>query len=373
LNLHSHLPTALSGPAERVFGWDLLRGMCALAVAAYHLMFWQDLASIHTLGSYGVYLFFVLSGASLAYNYVDKMQSGRFSWPQFLWVRYWRLAPRYVALMLIALPWKVLNIGLSTDLLTLYLLNATFLFGFFNPSMNAVLVGGWSLGIEAIYYLLFPLLMMSFARLWLVITVFVLLLVTQIAWIAGSVGQGGYNLENTALYFQAPAFAAYFMGGCILGVVKRKKLHGSFPHPQTALIILLTGFGLMMVLNPVLAGDEITGWRGFVLGGMCLVMVYAASCWVVPDHMVNLARYFGDATYGLYLLHPVLFFGMVQIVFPRLGISHPGDWAVSSRILFGAAIIVLAFGLALLSERYFENPLRTLLKSRHNKARETMG
>jgi peptidoglycan/LPS O-acetylase OafA/YrhL len=236
-----------------------------------------------------------------------------------------------------------------------------------------VLVGGWSLGIEAIYYLLFPLLMMSFARLWLVITVFVLLLVTQIAWIAGSVGQGGYNLENTALYFQAPAFAAYFMGGCILGVVKRKKLWRSFPHPQTALIILLTGFGLMMVLNPVLAGDEITGWRGFVLGGMCLVMVYAASCWVVPDHMVNLARYFGDATYGLYLLHPVLFFGMVQIVFPRLGISHPGDWAVSSRILFGAAIIVLAFGLALLSERYFENPLRTLLKSRHNKARETMG
>ena len=203
MNLHSHLPTALSGPAERVLGWDLLRGMCAFAVAAYHLMFWQDLASIHTLGSYGVYLFFVLSGASLAYNYVDKMQSGRFSWPQFLWIRYLRLAPLYVALMLIALPWKVLKTGLSTDLLTLYLLTATFLFGFFNPSMNAVLVGGWSLGIEAIYYLLFPLLMVSFSRFWLAVTVFVLLLVIQIAWIAGSIGQGGYNLESAALYFQA--------------------------------------------------------------------------------------------------------------------------------------------------------------------------
>ena len=70
--------------AKRVPGWDLLRGICALAVACYHLMFWQDVAAIHTLGSYGVYLFFVLSGASLAYNYIDKFESGQFSFSNLL-------------------------------------------------------------------------------------------------------------------------------------------------------------------------------------------------------------------------------------------------------------------------------------------------
>ena len=49
----------------RVLGWDVLRGVCALAVASYHLLLWLDIAALHTFGSYGVYLFFVLSGASL--------------------------------------------------------------------------------------------------------------------------------------------------------------------------------------------------------------------------------------------------------------------------------------------------------------------
>ncbi|RYY87902.1 MAG: acyltransferase, partial [Comamonadaceae bacterium] len=50
-------------PGERVLGWDLLRGLSAVAVATYHLLSWQQVAAIHAWGSYGVYLFFVLSGA----------------------------------------------------------------------------------------------------------------------------------------------------------------------------------------------------------------------------------------------------------------------------------------------------------------------
>jgi peptidoglycan/LPS O-acetylase OafA/YrhL len=52
----------------RVLGWDLLRGLCALTVASYHLLYWLGLAELPALGTYGVYLFIVLSGASLAIN-----------------------------------------------------------------------------------------------------------------------------------------------------------------------------------------------------------------------------------------------------------------------------------------------------------------
>ena len=54
---------------ERVLGWDLLRGLCALTVASYHLLYWLKIVELPALGTYGVYMFFVLSGASLAYNY----------------------------------------------------------------------------------------------------------------------------------------------------------------------------------------------------------------------------------------------------------------------------------------------------------------
>jgi peptidoglycan/LPS O-acetylase OafA/YrhL len=82
---------------DRVLGWDVLRGLCALAVASYHLLAWQDVATLHTFGSYGVYLFFVLSGASLAYNY-QGLIDGPPAVLRFLAVRWLRLAPLFVAI-----------------------------------------------------------------------------------------------------------------------------------------------------------------------------------------------------------------------------------------------------------------------------------
>lgn len=355
-------------PAQRVSGWDLLRGMCALAVASYHLMYWQGIAGIHTLGSYGVYLFFVLSGASLAYNYVDKIQAKRFSWGEFLWVRYLRLAPLYLLLMLIALPWKLIKEAPAFDLIRTYVLNATFLFGFFNPSQNAALVGGWSLGIEAIFYLLFPLMMFAFRSAWLAAGLFSVLLVLQISWIAWSFSDIIHNPQAAVAYFQAPAFVAYFMGGCTLGVMKRQGFLKNFQASGTGLIGVSAGFVLMVLVNPMAAGHEIVGWRGFLLGLSCFVMVYCASCTAVSGELGQIAKYFGDATYGVYLIHPVLFFGLVQVVFPRLGIASPVHWPITGRLLFGCLIIGLAFWLALLSERYFEARLRNFLKPRRLKA-----
>ncbi len=348
--------------AKRVPGWDLLRGICALAVACYHLMFWQDVAAIHTLGSYGVYLFFVLSGASLAYNYIDKFESGQFSFSNFLRVRYLRLAPLYLALMLIALPWKLGKEGLTVDLTLTYLLNATFLFGFFNPSVNASLVGGWSLGIEAIFYLAFACIMMTFRSTRLAVAFFILLVAIQVSWVALTLGQALGSAQNVQAYFQAPAFAAYFMGGCLLGVAKRKGLLEAFRFEFLGFALLFAGFALMVLVNPKVATDEVLGWRGFILGATCFGMVYAASRISMAGYWTKLAGYFGDATYGLYLIHPVLFFGLVQIIFPRLDIANPSHWTLGARLIFGCSVIGLACGLALLSERYFEKPVRHFFK-----------
>lgn len=347
--------------SRRVLGWDLLRGLCALAVAAYHLMYWQDLATIHTLGSYGVYLFFILSGASLAYTYADAINAGQFSALRFLWSRYVRLAPLYLALMAAVLPWKLLKDGTSVGLTTTYLLNATFLFGFFNPSLNAVLVGGWSLGIEAIFYLLFPVLMLSFRRWWLASSVFLGLLLVQATWIFASFTSSGGYAQNTTHYFQAPAFVAYFMGGCVLGVLTQKKWLEPTGNSLRALVILLAGFVLFVLINPVQSGDEIFGWRGIILSSVCFLMVYAATRIRLHVRLQKLSEHLGDATYGLYLLHPVLFFGLVQIIFPRSGISNPTQWTDDARILFGVLVIGAAFLLAILSERYFEKPIRAYL------------
>ena len=91
---------------NRVLGWDLLRGLCALAVGVYHLSMWLEVGHFYAFGSYGVYIFFVLSGASLMYTYGGHLEERSFKFKKFLLFRYFRLAPLYILLMLLVLPWK---------------------------------------------------------------------------------------------------------------------------------------------------------------------------------------------------------------------------------------------------------------------------
>lgn len=352
----------------RVLGWDLLRGLCAMAVVVYHLLLWQDVAALHTFGSYGVYLFFVLSGASLTYTYSDRLQAGSFSFGQFLWVRYMRLAPLYLALTALVLPWKVLKEGATAALAGKVLLNASFLFGFHDPALNATLVGGWSLGIEAIFYLLFPVLAWLSLRAGAGLGVFGVLLAVQAAWIAGTVGAPGGYASNVIAYHQVPAFAAYFMGGCLLGQWRRSAVMPAWPASLVLAAIAL-GFVLLALLNPLQAGDELLGWRGAACCALCFVLAGLASTLRLGRGYAAAAAHLGDATYGLYLIHPVIFFGLTFALLPRLGLQGPATWSMPARLVLLVLVAALAFLLALASERLFERPLRDWSKRRSVRAR----
>lgn len=347
---------------DRVLGWDVLRGLCALAVATYHLLVWQDVAALHTFGSYGVYLFFVLSGASLAYTYADRIGQGSFSLRRFLWVRYLRLAPLYLLLMLVVLPWKLLKEGPGAALLEKIALNATFLFGFFDPAVQAMLVGGWSLGIEAIFYLLFPVMVLAGLRGAMGLVLLALLLVLQVSWVHWTAGGAAGYAANAVLYHQAPAFAAYFMGGCLLGLAQRRGRVAALSSAACATLVV-AGFGLMLLLNPAQQGQELLGWRGLLLCGMCFLMVWLAGGVHLQDRAARFAASLGDATYGVYLIHPVVFFGLVFVVLPALGMPGPARWPLALRLLLALAVLASVFVLALLSERNFERPLRQWSKS----------
>jgi peptidoglycan/LPS O-acetylase OafA/YrhL len=347
-------------------GWDLLRGLSAIAVAVYHLLHWSDLASLHAWGSYGVYIFFALSGASLAYTYGESMAAGRFAFGRFLWIRYVRLAPLYLLLMpvmLAMLSWNPQAAGSVQAWVGRIALNASFLFGWFDPATSAILIGGWSLGIEAVYYLLFPLLLRA-ANVpragWLV---FLGCVVLQAAWVWATAGGPEGYAANGVRYHQAPAFIAYFMGGCLIGSARRRAAMptGTANGPLAA---IGGGFALLLLLNPAQAGDELLGWRGWGFAALCLLMVGVAGQLRPGACVGKLAAHLGDATYGLYLIHPILFFALSWFVLPQLGLGAPQEWAAGLRIMLVLAVIAAACALALLSERCLERPLREWSKKR---------
>ncbi|MDB5875133.1 MAG: Acyltransferase family protein [Ramlibacter sp.] len=339
-----------------MLGWDVLRGLCALAVASYHLMYWQDVASLHTLGSYGVYLFFVLSGASLAYNY-----SGRLAGPRdaavFLATRWLRLAPLYIVLCVVFVAFLSLRNGQWVDQLPLRLsLNITFAFGVHDPVIWALLIGGWSLGIEFLYYLAFPLVLALLPRAaWCAVAALALGLL-QWAWIYRTVGSEAGYAASAVAYHQVPAFAAYFFGGCVIGHWRRLRFF-SLRQGWGVLAWLLVG-GLLLALNPAEAGDELLGLRGAVLFGACFAVVFVSGQVSVGARLAPVARWLGDITYGCYLLHPMFFFGFVWFVLPRFSAIDITDAPVVAKCAMLAAVLVLSCVTATASERWFEAPLR---------------
>ena len=196
---------------QRVLGWDVLRGLCALAVASYHLLYWQQLASLNTLGSYGVYLFFVLSGASLAYNYSGKLARPRDA-AAFLVTRWMRLAPLYIVLCCVFVVVLSLGSGRWVDRLPLrFALNASFAFGLHDPTLWALLIGGWSLGIEFVYYLAFPFLLWLLPRKpWCAFAALALAML-QWWWIERTAGSAAGYAASAVAYHQVPAFVGVFL------------------------------------------------------------------------------------------------------------------------------------------------------------------
>lgn len=341
---------------SRVLGWDLLRGLCALSVATYHYLTWQGIAHLSTLGTYGVYLFFLLSGASMAYVYGPEGFRSLRAVAGFLVVRWMRLAPLYLLVCVAFLALLAARNGAWVDALGLrLLLNATFAFGVYDPGIWAIAIGGWSLGIEFVFYLAMPAiawLLPHRSLKWLALAV---VAAVQAAWIARTVGAHGLA-QATVAYHQVPAFAAYFLTGCLIGHARRQ---GQGPWPWRAGLAAWGAMAaLLLACAPAVAGDELVGWRGVLLPVAAALTVWASGRVAVPPRWRALAQWLGDITYGTYLLHPMLFFGFAWFVLPGFTGSDIAQLPLAVRWAILIVGVGLSAALAVASERWFERPLR---------------
>ena len=346
----------MSAATDRVLGWDILRGLCALSVMVYHLLYWQDLATVSTLGTYGVYLFFILSGASLAYVYDAQAIGSLRGFAAFIAVRWLRLAPLYVAVCALFLAMLAARNGQwvpgGAGLLAL---NASFLFGAFTPAVTALGIGGWSLGIEFMFYLAMPLIVWVLPLPAWRLPVLALLVVVQWTWIDRTVGAVGLAAASQA-YHQVPAFAAYFFVGCLIGRARR---HAG---PVLGLRWGLLAWGgmalLLLACAPAVSGEELVGWRGLLLPLACVALVWASGRVAMSGRARAWAQWLGDITYGTYLLHPMLFFGFAWFVLPRWTPASVESLPLTVRLGILMAGVILSCLLAAASERHFERPLR---------------
>lgn len=155
---------------------DCLRGLAVLMVIATHLK--GVIKETHPLldvalsfGRAGVQLFFIVSAFTLYLSWINRRTESR-PLVKFYTRRFFRIAPLYyfgIALYGISAcykhyattnhvtwPEQFQFLSIASNLLMLH--------GFYPPGNNNIVPGGWSIGTEFLFYLLFPYLMLILNR-----------------------------------------------------------------------------------------------------------------------------------------------------------------------------------------------------------------
>ncbi|WP_373744718.1 MULTISPECIES: acyltransferase family protein [Burkholderiales] len=295
-----------------MYGFDLLRGLLAFSVMVYHLLSWSNTANLYNLGTFGVYGFFVLSGASMYVAYSDRMASISDLVP-FLVQRLFRIAP---LLIVVGLAWPLLIHtidkgdmswrGLVLDVRTV--LTMTPLFGFANPGASSSVVGAWSLGVEFVFYAIFPVLLALYKSGWKVaIWVCVLFAVVQAAFLRMLFADGKSFAVAWDSYTQFGAFGFYFAAGMAIGKLVES---GSEWWLTKSRLAVTSAF---LVVAAFIAGSsgasaEITirGGFGFFMMLCVCIMVYLSAYLPIGGKFVRIAEWLGLLSYPVYLIHPLV-------------------------------------------------------------------
>lgn len=287
-----------------LMGLHLVRGLCAIAVMLYHYLHESGVGTFHAAGTYGVYIFFVLSGYALTYVYDGEKLEGRKLY-DFFEARVYRIVPLY---FLVA-TYQLYMLRGAPAIWEKYLLNITMMFGLATPGATSIVAGGWSIGIEAVFYLLFPVLLAIKPIRALMAVLIAAVIVNQVT-VRASYSDPAMSKNQWAFYTQAPTFLVYFIGGICLARLRPQVLAWSERRPESlkiaapALLILLCALVAVPVVLNIPRASLLAGPIAVIMIAGCFAVIAVGSITLIPNGPFSrAAAYMGDISYSLYLLH----------------------------------------------------------------------
>jgi peptidoglycan/LPS O-acetylase OafA/YrhL len=354
--------------SQRNFGLDVLRGLAIFLVMTHHLALpfrlplFDGLAedylgrrvvsALSYSGHWAVYLFFVLSGFLIARRCIEQFGSlAAINWRLFYHQRARRIVPLFAVLLIFISVLHFLHVpyfrienegqtwqGAISSAIFLHLNwyegQTTWL-----PAAWDVL---WSLSIEEVFYIAFPILCLLLPKRFLLVALIVLAL--SLPWTRAALVDNEIWQEKA--YW--PGFSAIACG--VLTALAAQRFSASHRFNQ-----LLAAIGVVAILLCLLwSGVLWSHWQDSALLIFCMIAsicIYGASfAWLAPKKMMRilfgwLAR-LGRLSYELYLTHMLVqipFVAFVKTYFP----NYKALWCLSYPIG-----ILLCVGLALLAEKY---------------------
>jgi peptidoglycan/LPS O-acetylase OafA/YrhL len=354
-------------PVEKLDYIDALRGIAILMVVIIHTSQAINgisplINSINQYGQIGVQLFFVASAYTLCFSKVKRAEEKQ---PiiSFLIRRFFRIAPLYYVaiaayfllesnmhiLALIKMPYSIYSFRTIAA-------NILFIHGFVLSANNNIVPGGWSIGTEMAFYLLFPILFTIFDRTYqrygisplycLVGLSICLNILTQVAL------QKIFLVtidDNSFIYYNLVNQLPVFLLGITAFFHHYHKISFQFSIPvQSLLFSLLTVAGMMLL--PLKQHWLVAALVPVVTG---ISFVFLLNILRELKYSNSLLSEIGRVSYSMYISH----FMFAWYLVPGIGLTLKKGILPELRLACSIILVItLTFFIAKISQKYVEAP-----------------
>jgi len=297
---------------------NAVRGIAILMVITLHVSraaiksISPTFAYICAKGSYGVQLFFVASALTLFISYNNRSQKeGTETNRNFFLRRFFRISPMYY---LAALTYGAIfyflpryNDGKPLVLWKM-LANLFYVNGVLPGAINYVPPGGWSVGVEMLFYLCLPFLFVRIKNHKAAITWFVLLAAASVVlklvirYVLIAHGINYQNPETWFLYFWFPnQFPVFFLGFILYFVLQQISVSSKF-KTYTLFTLSTIAMALISYFMPVIDPHS------FMPEHIIVAIFFSINIFLLAQHPFiifnnRITRFLGEISFSLYLVH----------------------------------------------------------------------
>ena len=357
-------------PTHRLGYLDALRGFAALYVVIYHISHIPRpileapsyLKAFVDFGGSGVLLFFVISGFSMRLTW-GKHASTEVPFRHFYITRFFRIAPLFYFWLVVSLlrdyAYKG-NLGLhSTNEVAA---NIFFLFNMHEPYQFGIVWASWTIGVEMLFYLFFPIISTyigtNFSRSTMLL-LFSIAIVTFMKIAIGEHRDGEFLFLHTM--FSGVGFL-YMMPVFLLGVVTfhiNEWLHSITPcNLHRSLGYLLGALSISgIILTTIWFPDR---FQSVYITAFCYGILLLAFSMSDFKPLVNSQSiYIGKISYSLYLNHPNLVYLLTPFYVTIYSMNYGSSMSFLACIILTLIILI---PLSQLTFRFIEKPFTHLGK-----------
>ncbi len=368
----------------RLEGLDSLRAYAASAIIVFHMVHAAQaelppgLAFIRNYFGFGVPLFFVVSAFSLTFGYIQRFETLE-DIGAFYIRRLARIGPLFYSMLIFQLLLIFFTSGIKKDVSEV-VASLTFTFNFIPRYVDGIVPASWSIGIEMIFYFLFPVVLV-FAR-HTIGSVCVVLLSLFIAGQSYLDFTAAKELNVNFVYHGFLTAVPYFGFGILFyhffaflrGVTASRP---ALVRTLWAWTLVAIGLGMLvfLILYPPL---YLYFWQ---LG----LRVIWDSFWSIPFGLIcvglalhpigllsnRVTSYLGKISFSLYLTHPTIVFclgkwGVYTAIYGAIDSSTLAAFLIS----FAFTMLIVA-AVSSLTYRWIEAPGMQLGKRLLNRRRPT--